>query len=144
MIYWQLGSTPELRDMAPAVRAALVKQWVKRTWWSVAINAASAVATVVYLFGAGFVLMPAVLSVGLPLAVDLVIALVVCSLPVPLIQPVNVALMRPRLRSFIRRTWKAGRPPICYLCQYDLRGTPGPSCPECGAEIPRIDLDHLN
>ncbi len=43
------------------------------------------------------------------------------------------------LRRFVRETWRDGRPPECYACEYDLRGSSGKSCPECGESIPSLD-----
>ena len=43
-----------------------------------------------------------------------------------------------RLKHLVRDTWSNGRPPICYACNYDLRGSPGPTCPECGEKIPTL------
>ncbi len=45
---------------------------------------------------------------------------------------------RRRLNRLIIETWTHGRPPICYACNYDLRGSPGPTCPECGEKIPTL------
>ena len=42
---------------------------------------------------------------------------------------------RKRLRDGITRYIIGGRLPVCAQCDYDLRGTTGDTCPECGSVV---------
>lgn len=46
-----------------------------------------------------------------------------------------------RLRDCLRRKYPDGRLPVCPDCDYDLRGSPGDTCPECGA-VRRLADEH--
>lgn len=41
-------------------------------------------------------------------------------------------------RNYVR-SWENGKAPICFACEYDLRGTTASVCPECGSEILTAD-----
>ena len=45
------------------------------------------------------------------------------------------------LHRYVSEHWKDGRPPICYACGYDLRGSSGAACPECGEKV--LGLEQL-
>ena len=46
----------------------------------------------------------------------------------------------PLRRIFLerRKQWRRRRPQVCASCGYDLRGSSGATCPECGAERPDV------
>jgi len=51
----------------------------------------------------------------------------------------NNYILRRRVERMVRTRWINGRPPNCLACDYDLRGSDGPTCPECGGRIPCVE-----
>ncbi len=49
---------------------------------------------------------------------------------------VNKRFARRDFVLWLAQTWTNGRPPNCLSCNYDLQGSDGPTCPECGEAIP--------
>lgn len=144
MIYWRLGSVPELRRFPHEVRVGLVNHWrsqspvLRKVEGLVAIAAflASMYAAVwvTIVLGLRYQDVPFFQRYPLVLWGGFVV------IPLIVIPPTRVAFLRLCLRHWVRRAWPGGRAPICYKCGYDLRGSTGKACPECGFAIPRVDL----
>jgi hypothetical protein len=49
---------------------------------------------------------------------------------------VYTRIVRATVRSFLRANWRSERLSVCLHCGYDLRGSAGEPCPECGAVQP--------
>ena len=142
MFYLRVSSMPELRGWPRQMRNGLLRQWRREAWWHQGLEGALALATV---FGG------AVLGMYPAIWLIMVVApwrdfhyvhaaiLAVCCVGVPGVVALwfRALLLRHAVRSVIRRTWRDGRPPVCYACGYDLRGTPADRCPECGLAVPR-------
>lgn len=43
------------------------------------------------------------------------------------------------LERYLHSKWPDRRAPMCYACSYDLKGTVGATCPECGEKIPWLE-----
>lgn len=152
MIYWRLCSTPELRVLPRQVCNGLVLYWGRHRRWSawvadglsawcavlitpvVMMVLFGAADRVVAWSGAGRLTDDLLLTYG-----GIVLAMLAMAASIALTWPLRTALYRRGLVRYMRATWRDGRPPICYICGYDLRGSPGPSCPECGGPIPTLD-----
>lgn len=137
-MYLRMRSLPEFRSLPLPVYSGLMGYWGRATWSPLYVELICATLTTVLvaLSLACFGLLQR--RLGDLREVESVLFIVALVWPVFVGLWLRVAMMRPRLHAFLRRTWVNGRAPICYVCGYDLRGTPGPTCSECGVEIPRL------
>ncbi len=156
-LWTRLGFWPELAAIPRPMRRAVLRHWQRShafergTWVGMAL--AIVVFVLLVMLAATYLLIVVSKSVrGLPVFVEDVGTLfgrvpIQWALVAGLAWVVGMVMcvretdriMRRSFRRFLRDAWSHGRAPICYVCGYDLRGTPGPTCSECGAGIPMLE-----
>ncbi len=144
LLNWHI--LPELRHLSPAVRKGLDRHSlhlrrrdIRFYFYAMAFAELALVAATMF---AIYLLVPA----GVRLWFDertnleffgmiLAAAVVGGVIGGPLVGMMVRPFRRRILHRYVREYWNAGRPPICYACGYDLRGSSGPTCPECGEKV---------
>ncbi len=123
----------ELRDLSRADQETLLQEVVRRD----AGRSSSTMATL-------FFMVQCVLSVGLAAVTDSFLQWALLFVPT---MPFSIAAFLYVAKIKSRRTLEQVmlernlRPAVCFRCGYDLRGTPGDACPECGCAIAPLDRD---
>ncbi|MHC4990328.1 MAG: hypothetical protein ACYTGC_05045 [Planctomycetota bacterium] len=130
MAYWSLSSIPELQHLPVRARRELLRRAVPmRTRVIMVVNP---------LLRGMIAQLIVVLLIAVTLGANRQEILVVAGLAtIILVSLVSYLLQVRRIRGHIRREiieQLAGeRPPFCFGCGFDLRGTDAEQCPECGA-----------
>jgi hypothetical protein len=125
---WLISQFPELDSLEPQQRTHLLSQLPWWTYPQIAVRAVFIALCIVIIIGG-----LAVEWIGLKQT------LIVCAV----LEVVFAAMFYHRqlttLRSFMRleiaKAFEGQRPPFCFRCGYDLRGSTQAACPECGKPI---------
>jgi hypothetical protein len=123
---WKVSQFPELEHLEPGQRAAVLRRVPWWTYWVMVVRAyllGSMIATVVGAVGLR----------GLPWALTIVTVVVVGVTTGVWYYLRQIGDLRGRMREQIAIEFSGRRPPFCFGCGYDLRGSGGETCPECGA-----------
>jgi hypothetical protein len=125
---WTISRFPELDHLSPAQRSALmaaVPRWTYRVivWRGVFCG--------VIVFGAVFGSTRDVLSSD----VAVIAGLVAMVATVVALYWLQMKRVRRLMRAEIAAMLKGERPPFCFGCGYDLRGSGEGRCPECGLDV---------
>jgi len=131
-MYWSIGQFPELEHLDPWQRARVLR---KTPWWTYPLivlrsvlpalaltTMAAGTAWITFKWDAtalAYVLVAPAAAVGLYLF--------------------QIARLRVAVRNELARRFSGRRPPFCFSCGYNLRGTRGAFCPECGGKV-LVDL----
>ena len=141
---------PELRRLSPAVRKGLDhhslhlrRRDIRFYFYAMAMTELALVAVVMF---AIYVLVPASVRLWFDERSNLEFFAMIIAAAVlgglvggPLVGAMVRPFRRRILHQYVREHWRDGRPPICYACSYDLRGSNGATCPECGEKITTLD-----
>ena len=146
MIYFRLGSTPELRRFPHKVRVGILNHWRREKRLHSLGETCVALSLSFPIYAINIFVSFNIISffhhyglVEQPLLFHTVILLFFLIIPLPFILFLRTVFLRFFLLRYIKHTWLNGRAPVCYACTYDLTGSPGSSCPECGMGVPQID-----
>jgi hypothetical protein len=127
---WSIGQFPELEYLEPGERAAVLGGV---PWWTYPVIVGRAVLGALVLGGLVVGMILRRVGPGVRWAAY---AVVVCGVAVGL-----YFLQLRRVRRLMRReiavAFRGERPPFCFGCGYDLRGSGAGRCPECGRAIVR-------
>ena len=134
-----IAKRPSLRKLPEPVRKGLVKELSTKTNFSsrARVQLLAVQWSLLLLFAPVAVLVNATTMSTRLVAIAAVIGFLF----------LDVVLLRRAIRSgtatlqaYVKERWVNGRAPVCYACQYDLRGSPGEHCPECGCKIPTLEM----
>lgn len=134
MLIWRIGQFPEVEHLDARGRAevlARVRWWVYPLMFLVSAGAA-----VIAFFVFGMTCMMAsmaLLTEWSPLALVAVVMGALTAFCAAWLG--QIGTIRRTMRDEIQRLAREGSSPLCLACGYDLRGSPGPNCPECGEPI---------
>ncbi len=129
-MFWTIGQFPELDHLDAQQRRAVLAQV---PWWTYPVMVSRAILLGTLLGVAGGMLVSAwarsrVVGVGfVPVGVLVAVVDYLGSL----------RRTRMAMRGEIVAGFRDQRPPFCFECGYDLRGSDAGRCPECGWAIPR-------
>ncbi len=131
-IYWLISRFPELHHLDPVEKAKVLDGM---PWWTypLIIFRASVVAMIIGGIAASVAWSIASFphESGPFLATFIFVAFVVWMK----VYIVNLSRLRGVIRLEIAKAFRGQKPPFCFSCGYDLRGTTGSACPECGSAI---------
>jgi hypothetical protein len=127
---WLISRFPELEHLEPEQRAQLLKGL---PWWTYPQLIGRAVL--------GALLIAGVLGGALWSSVDRQAAFILGSIVAVVFGVWFYHQQLSVLRSFVRleiaKAYSGERPPFCFKCGYDLRGSNEAACPECGKAVER-------
>jgi len=127
-VIWRIGQFPELEHLDARGRAAVLGHV---RWWVYPVMVLrSAVAGFL-----AFVVAAWGMLCALDVGPDAWIAMTGGLAAFVAAYLMQVNRIRREMRLEIRRLVAQGPTPLCLACGYDLRGSPGPRCPECGEAI---------
>jgi hypothetical protein len=128
-ILWRIGDFPELEHLTPGQRAGVL---ARVPWWTYPIIVTRAVIAGAFVGG---IVAGSLASMAQPpevVAVGSALALALSSIGLYALQ---LARLRVLVRKSIADALRGERPPFCFACGYDLRGSDAACCPECGQTI---------
>lgn len=131
MLIWRIGQFPELEHLDARERAAVLRR--VRWWVYPVVFVVSAGAAVIALYVCGVTCMMALLMEWSPVASVAVVMSALAAFCATWLG--QMGTIRRAMRDEIQRLAREGSSPLCLACGYDLRGSPGPNCPECGETI---------
>ncbi len=131
---WRIGRFPELEHLDERGRVevlARVRWWVYPLMFLVSTGAA-----VIAFFVFGMTCMMASMSLLMEWSPLASVAVAMGALAAfCAVWHVQISAIRSAMQEEIQRLAREGSFPVCLNCGYDLRGSPGPNCPECGEPI---------
>jgi hypothetical protein len=131
---WRISSFQELEHLPDDDRRRIVRE-VAGPWTTFAMIARSfAIA-----FGCGVIPCAAMPTSLLRWPFDGIASAIVVVASTAVIYQLHLIHIRGQLLTYFEKAAKKTKLPMCLRCGYDLRGSLGELCPECGMRIPVPD-----
>jgi len=125
---WLISRFPELQHLEPSQRAQLLGQLPWWTYPQIVIRSLLVALCIVGLIG-GFILQ------GLDWDKRLILSGIIELVFAVIFYRQQLKVFRSFVRLEIAKAFEGQRPPFCFGCGYDLRGSTQSACPECGKPI---------
>lgn len=132
--YWSINSLPEVRAIPVHHRKKMLGLWKLERPIVAAGGCLVRAFILISLFPTVIYLVSRALSAGAGSLLSWELIFTGWALLCAGVTMAHLYLARRSLRSFLAEEARR-REAFCLKCGYDLRGTPGPICPECGAVI---------
>lgn len=133
MLIWRIGQFPEVEHLDARGRAAVLR---RVRWWvyplMFLLSAGAAVIAFIVLSFPVYLLCGLIVGVDPPPSIVFAVGPAFAFVATWMAQ---IHTIRFALREEIQRLAREGSSPFCLACGYDLRGSPGPRCFECGEPI---------